>query len=356
MRRIQIHGGENDISVYLKFPNADPNKKYKLGVEKFIIPAIHSLTLDKALFTVERRLRIGVGHTAIRYTLPVKEQYYTFTPKHIHTTCDFLDQLNTFIRELLYRLKSADIGYNALIHASDVGAALDHEDTDWNLFDENQKKAMDAQIAFYIRTDGKLGLRLSINASRVFVFKFTEEGKRIFEFDNDYFVYGAGHILSSVYLDGAEDVAVDIEANIAGLNTLSHIFDVNIYNHLHYRTEIAILMSIPLDNKVQISDTTHQYLHELASYRLPTTHPTYKYDYEDVYFLTEDHVNIYEFESSLSTFNKYKLTSTDLQNFNIKIVTRSFYYEDGKYVQRELPFEFSDKSFFFLQLSVLPSS
>ena len=68
--------------------------------------------------------------------------------------------------------------------------------------------------------------------------------------------------------------------------------------------------------------------------------------------LSEVREHSFELEKGLNTHNKFVITGTDLQNFNILLVHRTHTWKDDKFVQSESEYEMPPESVFTLRLTV----
>jgi hypothetical protein len=367
MKRLQVNSVSNRTSVLLKFPTTDPNKKYKLFVEKLVVPSQNSLVLNSPLFTVERRLLQGAEHDILEYTLPVAEEFFTFVPKNVKTISHLLFQMNLFFRELCQRLVAQGLAEDLLVHPEEVPDNFETQAHDWNeLLNVNDRLVhLRAALQGVIRTDGKIGIAFSNDAQVLFVLKLTTEGKRIFGHDADYLAVDDNASFETPYRTVVDPDAVplvylvnsDIPAAPAApavRQTIIQIFHDSIFSHLHYRNELVIQSSLPLNNTLECDNSKSFTKRQIATYRFPSTKP--EITYGDSFSLNdrvlhESTQSLYSFEESISTHNKMILTATELQNFTIDLINRNY---DKNKVQTEVPYELEADTFFTLQLAVLP--
>ena len=364
MKRIQINSVSNRTSVLLKFPTTDPNKKYKLFVEKLVVPSQNSLVLNTSLFKVERRIQLGAVHDIAEYTLPVPEEFYTFTPKNVKTISHIIYQINLFFRELCQRLVAYGLNAHPNVHPDDIPENFEEQDEDWNelLNINNQLHSINTALQCVIRTDGKIGIAFSNDAQVLFVLKLTDEGKRIFGHTLDYLAVDDNASFVTPYrIVTADPLVYNINIDIpdppappAIRPTVIQIFHDSIFSHLHYRNELVIQSSLPLNNTVECDNYKSFTKQQIATYRFPSTLP--EITYGDSFNLNdrtlhETTQSLYSFEESISTHNKMILTGTDLQNFSIDLINRN-YNKDKE--QIEVPYQLEADTFFTLQLAVLP--
>ena len=71
--------------------------------------------------------------------------------------------------------------------------------------------------------------------------------------------------------------------------------------------------------------------------------------------ISEVREHLFEFEKG-PTHNKFVLTGTDMQNFNIQLIHRVHTYKNNKFVQTEREYEMPPESTFILRFSVKPLS
>ena len=67
--------------------------------------------------------------------------------------------------------------------------------------------------------------------------------------------------------------------------------------------------------------------------------------------ISEVRQHIFEFEKG-PTHNKFVLTGTDLQNFNVLLIHRVHTWKNNKFVQSETEYEMPAESTFILRFSV----
>ena len=367
MKRIQVNSVSDRTSVLLKFPTTDQNKKYKLIVEKLVVPSQRSLVLNTQLFTVERRLDQGVEHDILEYILPIAEEFHAFTPKNVKTISHLLYQMNLFFRELCQRLVSQGLVFDALVHPEDVPDNLEQQAHDWNelVNINNRLHNVRTTLQGVVRTDGKLGIAFSNDAQVLFVLNLTDKGKRIFGHTLDYLAVDDNSSFTTPYLNvvdpDADPIVFQINSDIPAApaapdvrQTVIQIFHDSIFSHLHYRNELVIQTSLPLNNTVECANNKSFIKRQLATYRFPSTEP--EITYGDTFSLHDRtlHETVqsrYSFEESTNTHNKMLLTGTELQNFSINLINRN--YNKNK-TQTEVPYELEPDTFFTLQLAVLP--
>ena len=196
MIRLQLNSRTSRIDVYKSLPTIQVKNKYAISIEHLTIPATSSgLILNQPLFTVERRLRSGVVYENIllglNANIVLPDCVSTFTPQNVKNSSDLLYQMNLFFRQLFLRLGVSGNFQNNLEHfdvtptfLTNVGPQLH---ADWyQLGVQNIGGPIKTSIEAIFRCDGRIGFKFSENSHRLFVIKFTTEGKRIFGFNYDF--------------------------------------------------------------------------------------------------------------------------------------------------------------------------
>ena len=356
MKRVQVNSRTSDTKIFLTYPTLDPNKTYSLTVEKLTVPAFDSLILNTTLFTVERRLRNGVYLTAAHHVLPLPEEFTTFTPQNVRTVSQLVYQMNVFFREMCMRLATEAIPYNAAQHQFAVPPAFTQQNVDWYSGLVNPDPIETALQAVF-RPDGKLGFRFSIEALKLFVIKLSDEGKRIFGRTQRYLALDDQGLFVEDYetehpILGSTAI-VDLPAQL----TQPYIFFCtnSMFSHVNYRRELVLNTSLPLETHVECDTGRSFYRRQLACYKFPD--PNTSMEYTDVVLrkLVETTQTMYTFETSLRTHNTFKISGTDLQNFNLYLISRTYEYDGvGKYKQTEKPYSLHEDTFYTVQFALRP--
>lgn len=364
MKRVQVNSRTSSTNVLLTYPTLDPNKNYTLTVEKLTVPALDSIIFNKKLFTVERRLVAAavIGPNSVLPLLPVG--FTSFTPQSVRTVSQLVYQANTMLREMCQRLATVVIPNDPALHQFvNPPAFAQQVGVDWFSGLQNpvggpdNVKAIKTALQVVFRPDGKLGFRFSVDGLKLFVIRLTDEGQRVF-----------GRTQRYIALDNQGEFNVDYEvpAVIPNLPTVSvnlpvapteaYIFicDNSMFSHISYRNELVLQTSLPLDNRVEI-DTDHSfYRRQLASYNFPSHETKMEYNAVQYRELLETTQTMYEFEESLRTHNKFKVTGTDLQNFHLYLVTRNYEYDGARYQIKETPYALHNDTFYTVQFALIP--
>ena len=351
MKRVQVNSSHTTTHINLTYPTLDANKSYTMTIEKLRVPARDSLILNTELFTVHRRLLTGLqlgagGHEL----LPVNAIHTTFTPQNVRTVSQFVYQMNSFFRELCKRMVTVAIPYNVARHQFAVSANFNlQQNVDWYSITTD---AIQNALQCVFRPDGKVGFRFNIDGAKLFVIKLTDTGKRVFGTDNRYIALDSNGRFVSAYEDDADLVKEDLPAVI----TDGYIYysTKSLFSHINYRHELVLQASLPLDNTVEIDDDKSYYRRQLACYRFPGPDTSMKYTGVINRDLIEKFQTVYVFEQSLQTHNKFVIRGTELQNFNLYLVSRRYEYKDGKYVQTESPYEMESDTFYTVQFALFP--
>ena len=123
------------------------------------------------------------------------------------------------------------------------------------------------------------------------------------------------------------------------------------YSHMTYRNELVLDSSLPMNNTVECDGDKSHYKRQLASYRFPSTDVTMTYDHDGRH-LGENSKSRFTFETSRNTHNTFIIKGTELQNFNLYLITRNYEYKDNKYIQTDKPFPLIEESYFTVQFSI----
>ena len=341
--RIQLNSKTANVDVYKQMPSTDVNKRYALTVERLTLPPMsHGLIFNQPLFEVERRLRIervwgqfpGVGDDLNRNpSVALPEGSWIFTPHQCKTANELVYQMNAFFRrKILGAIASAvdwEGGGAADVYEESFNMEQD-EDLDWYaLLDTELGKSSQGALEGILRPDGKIGLKFTNDGFHMFVIKMTAEGKRIFGWGLDYIALDVNNTFDSVYLSGRtvqvgnDNITVLIGEPTATQSVMC-VFDNSIFNHGHYRHEIAILTSLPMRNYLECDQRSAKYKSQLASYRYPTI--PMRIGYRGTLFrrIREYRKTRYLFEQSTKTHNTFILTGSELQNFHMRLVSRNY--------------------------------
>ena len=217
--------------------------------------------------------------------------------------------------------------------------------------------AMKNSLEAIYRSDGRIGIKFTPASISQFVIKLTPEGKRILGWDLDYIAVDENSSFSSDYLyrtfQGNLDVVIDIP-NIT--ESLICVLNNSVFNHGHYRHELSIVTTLPLQQYVECDQKSARYKTQLASYRYPNEKIETEYEGTLFKVLKEEHSNIYIFEHAQKTHNEFLLTGTELQNFHIRLVSRNYKWNESKqlFEIHEKPYPLHEDSLWTLGLKVKP--
>ena len=364
MQRFQFNSRKAQIDIYKKMPSIEPNKKYKLAIEQVVFPQTGNPMLHgKELFRVERRRLETLLHT------PALPNEIIFIPENVSTVLELVAQINHFLRSKL--LQSTSLGVNAYDNTAgryQYGLPVDFArvNDDWYTRNDAPSNRLKYAITCVFRGDGSVGFEFSVDGLKLFVIKFTELGKELFGYENDYLALGVNLAGVGVFEDYVDTNGVpvvsfltdagNIQSSLpANLNEAHlHVFTKIIY--LHNRNEVVVETSLPLNTIVEVHKGETNYEHQLASYRIP--HKGLKTHYDKTLFRTvlEFRNTQYIMENFNETHNEYTLTSTELQNFHIRLVNRKYVLdESGQYKKKHFAYELADNTFWYIQFLVSPA-
>jgi hypothetical protein len=347
----------------LTSPTLEPNKNYTLTIEKLTVPAMDSIILNDILFTVERRLVTGVALGA-NTALPLAAEFTTFTPQSVRTVSQLVYQMNTMLREMCQRLATVVIAQTVpALHQFVIPATFTHQGGDWFTGLVNPigapgiVDAIKTALQVVFRPDGKLGFRFSVDGLKMFVVRLTDEGQRVFGRTQRYIALDAQGLFITDYEAAAVIPNLPTAAmNLPAVLTESYIFvcDNSMFSHISYRNELVLQASLPLDNRVEIDTDRSYYRRQLASYNFPSHQTKMEYTAVRHRELVETTQTQYEFEESLSTHNKFKVSGTDLQNFHLYLVNRHYEYDGSRYQVKETPYALHQDTFYTVQFALRP--
>ena len=371
MKRIEIHSHEPRVNVYLTSQNADKAKRYTIAVENLSVPAIESRILNTPLFEIRRRFGIEYPEDEPEddSKLGIAEKYRVFTPSNVRSLSHLVFQLNAFLKEFQLRMTTAgDAAFKDLdengVYDDDIadfsrdGTEFDEEKAaDWYTLEK------DNHISAVCRSDGRIGFKFGVDFQKLFVFKFSDEGKRIFGIGdvNGYFAIDANGDWGNNFLTYAPDDAPDeVHYNLdlppaADLET-QLVFTESVYPFVDHRSELVVQCSLPLSQTGEGTEEQGTYKRQLVSYRFP------EYETEMGVGLNGNVLNrtisevrhhTFEFEKNTASHNEFILTGTDMQNFNIYLVHRVHTYKNNGFVLTETPYEMPERSTFILRLRLV---
>jgi len=355
MKRVQVNSRTSTTNVFLTYPTLDANKQYSLTIEKLMVPALDSLLLNKQLFTVERRLLLGVNLFGGPEQLPLPEEFTTFTPQNVRTVSQLLFQMNRFFREMCRRLATVAIPYNVLQHQYVVPATFNQQNVDW-FSGLVAAEPIETALQAVFRPDGKIGFRFSVDGLRLFVIKLSDEGQRIFARTQRYIALDQNGQFNINYAVGLLQPQANSALPAAVTEGYILVIDNSLFSHVNYRHELVLQTSLPLNNSVEC-DTDHSfYRRQLASYKFPDTKISMEYTQVMLRDLIEETQTMYSFEDSIRTHNKFQISGTELQNFNLYLVSRNYEYNaaTGRYDQTEVPYDLHKDTFYTVQFALRP--
>ena len=383
--RIQLNSRDSSIDVYKSLPSAELNKRYAIRVEQLTIPAMSDgLILNTELFSVEWRCTPGVHHSVdgvpeIVTELPVP---YVFIPQNVKTVSQLVYQMNSFFRKLLVKLVTTEEFFGDPETDSEDSESeadphfmtpLDFDkqpNSDWYTVQETViGKRIRSSIEAIYRSDGRIGFKFTPHGQILFVLRLSDEGQRIFGWKHRYIAVDADNRFTKyVHVETVEDFLGNLSdqgtvtstpLNVGGAAQTESVVCVtenSVFNHGHYRHEIAVLSTLPLQQYVECDQDSAQFKRQLASYRFPNE--AIKTEYRGTLYkvLKESRKNIYIFEHANKTHNEFLLTGTDLQNFHIRLMARNYTWSTEKnlFVIDEKPYPLPSDSLWTISLKVTP--
>jgi len=356
--RIQLNSRDSNIDVYKTLPSAELNKRYVIRVEQLTIPAMSDgLIFNQELFTVERRCVLTTIHTVGYVVQPTVQLQVpaTFIPQNVKTVSQLAYQMNAFFRQLFLRLLTAAQAFADGADYFDITEEFARqEDEDWYRLPAAIYEGAGAAIEGIYRSDGKIGFKFSVSGQKLFVLRMTDEGKRIFGWQHRYiaidangrftpYVNDAGLVMSTLPDPNLTEAIVGVMAN-------------SIFNHGHYRHEIVVLTTLPLQQYVECDQNSAQFKSQLASYRYPNESIQTEYRGTLFKILKESRSNVYVFEHANRTHNEFLLTGTDLQNFHVRLVVRNYKWNETKqqFIIDEKPYPLPPDSLWTITFKVRP--
>ena len=342
-------------------PVLQPSKQYRIFVEKLVTPPLDSLVLNGELFTVERRLVSGEDFLQQGfYPQHSLKTPSTFTAKNVRTVGELLDQANAFLRECLLRSVAAqyrqDFVEDELYDPPDL--LVNPNGYPWSGFLEDEESVITGLLRMTLLPNGMPGFLFSAIGVKMLAVRFTELGKTLFGFTNDFIAVAADEdhesysydlvgLLAEYEVSDSDPPAIPEATIVMSKNPHS------MFSHIRYRTEIVVLTDLPLNNKVSIDDRSSNIRNELASYLVPSGDTDIIYHSDSMRQLVETNHTNHMFESSTRTHNQFKITATDLQNFSVRLYTRRKIQKDGVWEEKLEPFQMNDH-YFIIQFAFLP--
>jgi len=374
--RVQLNSKTYQVDVYKAMPSLDISKRYSIKVERLTVPAQSGgLILNQPLFTVERRLvRLEDYHDEDVFnpnvTLPVN---MTFTPQNVRTAPQLLSQMNNFFRRNLLSIITGTVPLPENADVYDVPDDFQDEAKfdDWyEMLDTVAGASVQTALQAVYRSDGRFGIKFSVDAQKLFVIKLTDDGKRIFGFANDFVAldtnnkfkdpYLEHHVIPGFFLVPEDaytlDSTVILGAPPDNTDSIICVFNNNMFNHGHYRHELVLRTTLPLKIYLECDHKKAYSKNQLASYRYP--HERMKCEYDGTLYkvLKETRKNRYMFEQSTKTHNEFLLTSTTLQNFHVRLMQRNYKWDAAQntFEISEVPYDLPEESLWTLQIAIKP--
>ena len=360
--RLQLNSRDNTIDVYKSLPSAELKKRYVIRVEQLTIPAMNDgLILNNELFNIERRCVLNRQHTIdgviqgmAQLPLITLLTGSEFIPQNVKTVSQLVYQMNAFFRKYMVKLVTTTRDFEDGADWHDIPDEFkEQEESDWyDVQNTIVGKSVGAAIEAIYRSDGKIGFKFTPSGQQLFVLRLTDEGKRIFGWPHRYIAVDSDSEFTP-YLNGAGVVISSIPALTESIVCVTRN---SIFNHGHYRHEIAILSSLPLQQYIECDQNRAQFKQQLASYRFPGNRPQIEYQGTLFKILRESRKNVYVFEHANRTHNEFLLTGTDLQNFHIRLMARNYEWSKSKelFVIDEKAYPLPADSLWTLTLKVTP--
>ena len=349
--RLQLNSRDASIDVYKKLPTLDLAKTYSITIENLVVPEMSDgLILNQELFRLEHRLLDTSPHTYVVAAFPFEAGESVadielpvpaiFTPQNVKNASELVYQMNAFFRRMLLKqVTSGNLAGGAPKYAlPDLYNAQDNEDW-YDVLYAGDGPAISQSIEAIYRCDGRIGFKFSPAAQTTYVIKLSAEGKRIFGWI-DYIAVDHLNSFEENYLYEHNGIQF---VNIAAPNLTEDIVCVvnnSVFNHGHYRHELALVSTLPLQNYVECDQDKASFKRQLASYRYPQEPIRLQYNGTLFKVLKNRSSNIYIFEQGRKTHNVFYLTGTELQNFHIKLLSRNYKWDTEKEV-----FEINEKNY-----------
>ena len=134
------------------------------------------------------------------------------------------------------------------------------------------------------------------------------------------------------------------------------VFTESVFPFVDHRSELVVQMSLPLSTTGEGTKHGGFYKRQLASYRFPEYETAMEVGLSNntlMRSISEVRQHTFEFEKG-ATHNKFILTGTDLQNFNVLLTHRVHTWKTDRFVQTETDYEMPPESTFILRFSVRP--
>ena len=374
--RLQLNSRDSSIDVYKSLPSAELNKRYAIRVEQLTIPAMSDgLILNQELFSVERRLIYGADHSIDGDMVQVTElplfgvfgqEASVFIPKNVKTVSQLVYQMNAYFRQMLLKLVTSDEDFEDGPTYYDVPNDFDPlVANDWyTVQDSVLGKRISSTVEAIYRSDGRIGFKFTPDGQKLFVLRLTDEGQRIFGWKHRYIAIDENKKFTEYFnIEIRNDGMGDYEMGLVSSNLPAGVTESAVcvtenpvFNHGHYRHEIAVLSTLPLQQYVECDQNNAHFKRQLASYRFPNE--SIKTEYRGTLYkvLKESRKNIYIFEHANKTHNEFLLTGTDLQNFHIRLMARNYEWSTKKnlFVIDEKPYPLPSDSLWTISLKVTP--
>jgi len=339
--------------VYKSLPTLNENTRYSLSIEYLVVPpSTEGVVLNQTpLFTVERRLRKGVEYKEEHYAMPIDNA--TFTPSQCRTVGQLAFEINYFFRKLLLKCSTTGDFFSGDPEHFDeeVDDHFLYANNDWHTYGKTDAGyAAASHIKIIFRSDGKLGFKYTHVGSALFVLHLTEEGQRVFGFDNRYIAPDENSKMH-LYLDGNY---VRNDPPPGGAESVVFVSPNSIYSHNEYRPEIAIMTSLPLIPYVDVQESSAATKRQLASYRYPQNPAAFSYRETMFKQVIENTRSYYHLENGSKTHNVFFLTGTQLQNFHIRLLSRKYVYNENSklFDMKESPYLLPDESLWTLGIKL----
>ena len=353
MKRIEVHSHKPRVTAFLSNPNADKTKRYKVSVESLVVPAVESRILNVPLIEVKRRVSapdplIAFDEDDLDLSGQVDYDFAIFTPQNVRSVSHLAFQLNRFFYEFQLRITTVVLSpFDATQHQYDrVGTVFEREiGADWYTLDKA------THISAVVRSDGRLGFKFGTDFQKLFILKLTDEGQRIFGFKKFLAIDNNGRWHEDYIVDDEPAFNLPPEANLK----TQLVFTDSVFPFVDHRSELVVQCSLPLPTTGEGTESDGTFKRQLASYRFPE----YETEMEGglggnilMRSLSEVREHSFELEKGLNTHNKFVITGTDLQNFNILLIHRVHTWKDNRFVQTESEYEMPPESIFTLRLTV----
>lgn len=372
--RIQLNSNSSRVDVFKKFPSAELDKNYVLKVENMNVPAIDvGLLPNEPLFTLERRLERNSIWNSPDNSADRVIPSGTFTPDNVRSASQLVFQINSFLDEVILKMltyfEAALVGPNQNADLTEIPDAFDINrniptQQDWydillsnriTLENGEHEFGVHKCVRCFIRSDGRIGFTFTQDGWIFFVLHLTDRAKHMFGFEHDFVAVDQNGYFSEYLVENPVGVyTVDSYGDPHNLEPFAIVFDNIVFSHEKYRHEIVLTTTLPLHPYIDCESKKATFQQQLCTYKYPETVRTE--EYKQIYFrkLGETWDTNFVFEHGNKTHNEFYIRGTQLQNFHIRLMLRSYEYNSllKTYNRLEVPYPLQDDSFWSVTFNV----